>query len=198
MLGRTRSRSRLQARGSKTPAGTCSQADVFELIYTSGTTARPKAVMLCHANAQSLTILNALTAGATVVLVEEYRASRFWEQVRSHEAIVLSVVAMQLRTLLAQHERPTHGDHHVRRTFYAINVSDQEKEDFERRYGVELLNGYGLSEALTIAPVAGPGRWPSIGLPAFDREVRIVDEDGATARPHRCARSSSAAFPAEP
>jgi crotonobetaine/carnitine-CoA ligase len=69
---------------------------------------------------------------------------------------------------------------------YAINVLDAEKAEFERRFGVELINGYGLSEAMTIvtiAPVHGEKRWPSIGLPTIDRSVRVVDEDGADVAP---------------
>jgi len=86
-----------------------------------------------------------------------------------------------VRTLLAQPPAPTDRDHLVHRNFYAINVLDSEKEAFEERFGVELLNGYGLSEAMTIvtlAPVFGERRWPSIGLPTYDRQVRIVDADG--------------------
>lgn len=167
--------------------------DLAELLFTSGTTARPKAVMLTHANclsagerewralgldpadrcltalpafhvnAQTLTILSALTVGASCVLLAEYRASRFWEQVREHRATALSLVAMQVRTLLAQPPGAADRNHSVRRVMFAINVLDDEKDAFERRFGVELINGYGLSEAMTIvtiAPVHGEKRWP--------------------------------------
>jgi crotonobetaine/carnitine-CoA ligase len=186
--------------------------DVAQMIFTSGTTSRPKAVMLTHTNclrsgerasrsaatddqdrfltalpafhvnAQSMTIMSSLTVGGTCILLEEYRASIFWSQLRRHRATSVSLVAMQVRTLLAQPPREDDRQHSLRRNFYAINVLDSEKEEFERRYGVELVNGYGLSEAMTIvtvAPVFGEKRWPSIGLPAYDRVVRIVDERGA-------------------
>ncbi len=184
--------------------------DVVEMIFTSGTTARPKAVMLTHANclrsgerasrssatddtdrfltalpafhvnAQSMSILASLTVGGTLVLLEEYRATQFLSQLRRHRATSVSLVAMQLRTLLAQPPDERDRDHHLRRNFYAINVLESEKESFEARFGVELMNGYGLSEAMTIvtvAPMFGERRWPSIGLPAYDRLVRIVDEN---------------------
>jgi crotonobetaine/carnitine-CoA ligase len=88
---------------------------------------------------------------------------------------------MQARTLLAQPERETDSQHTVRRTFYALNISVAEKDRFEKRFAVELINAYGLSEAMTlvtIAPVFGPKRWPSIGLPSAGRVVRLVGEDG--------------------
>lgn len=185
--------------------------DVAEMLFTSGTTSRPKAVLLTHANAlhgglreasglamdhtdraltalpifhvnaQVLTILSSLSVGGTAIVLEEYRASKFWEQVRTHKATQVSVVAMQARTLLAQPEQETDRDHCVRRTFYAINISDDEKERFERRFGLELINGYGLSETMTLvlnSPVFGPKRWPSIGMPSSGRIVRLVDEEG--------------------
>ena len=197
--------------GHRPPDVPVGQEDVSEFIFTSGTTSRPKAVMLTHANAlrdgersyrisavetsdrlmtalplfhmnaQSFTVLSAITVGAAIVLLEEYRATKFWEQVRRHEATALSLVAMQLRTLLAQPPRESDLDHRVRRTFYALNVSNEEKTEFEQRYGLELINGYGLTETATVvtaAPVFGEKHWPSIGLPAFDREVRVVDTDG--------------------
>ena len=197
--------------GATPPDVDVTSDDLAELLFTSGTTARPKAVMLTHANclfagerewrvlgldagdrcltalpafhvnAQTLTILSALTVGASCVLLAEYSAGKFWDQVRRHRATALSLVAMQVRTLLAQPLRATDSDHSVRRVMYAINVLDDERTEFERRFGVELINGYGLSEAMTIvtiAPVHGEKRWPSIGLPALDRHVRIVDEHG--------------------
>lgn len=185
--------------------------DVVQMLFTSGTTARPKGVLLTHANAlragerssrslyldqdercltalpvfhvnaQSLTVLSALSVGGTCILLEEYRASKFLDQVRRHEATQTSVVAMQARTLLAREPRDDDAQHRLRRVFYAINITTAEKDEFERRFGVELINGYGLSEAMTlvaISPVFGPKRWPSLGLPTYDRQVRLVDLDG--------------------
>lgn len=193
------------------PRPTVESEDVVQILFTSGTTARPKGVMLTHANAlragerasrslaldatdrcltalpvfhvnaQSLTVLSSLTVGGTCILLEEYRASRFWDQIRSHRATQTSLVAMQARTLLAQPPNDDDGNHELRRVFYALNISVEDRDEFERRFAVELINGYGLSEAMTlvtVAPVFGPKRWPSIGLPTIDRYVRLVDAEG--------------------
>jgi carnitine-CoA ligase len=201
----------LLGHGAEAPRPDVGSNEVVELIFTSGTTRKPKAVMLTHSNclragldavhclwldegercltalplfhvnAQAMSVMAALTVGGTLILVEEFRASRFWAQVRSHRATQTSVVAMQLRTLLAQPPDDGDADHAVRRLFYAINVTDDEKERFEERYGVALINGYGLSEAMTLAtcaPIVGPRRWPSIGLPSPGRRVALVDDEG--------------------
>jgi crotonobetaine/carnitine-CoA ligase len=199
------------AAGTDVPDVQVSSNDLAQLIFTSGTTRKPKAVMLTHAiclrsgldavhclwldrgercltalplfhvNAQAMSLFAALTVGGTLILIEEFRASRFWRQVREHRATQTAIVAMQLRTMLAQPPDGAERAHRLRRVFYAINVNDAEKEAFEERFGVELVNGYGLSEAmtlLTIGPVAGPQRWPSIGRPSPGRRIELVDEHG--------------------
>lgn len=139
------------------------------------------ALPLFHVNAQSLCVLPALTVGATCIILEQYSAGKFWDRIRTHRATHTSIVAMQARTLLAQPPSEQDAAHELRRVNYAINIGDEEKERFEQRFGVELVNGYGLSEAMTVvtvAPTFGPKRWPSIGLPQQGREVKIADAEG--------------------
>lgn len=185
--------------------------DVLQIVYTSGTTASPKGVVLTHANAlfageqglrtflldtsdrtltclpifhvnaQAFTLLAGLAAGATCIVLESYSASKFMNQIRFHEATHLTLVSTHARTLLAQPPQPDDAKHEVRRVFYALYMSTEERDAFEDRFGMELINGYGLSEAMvlvTASPVFGPKRWPSIGLPVHDREVRLVDAHG--------------------
>jgi crotonobetaine/carnitine-CoA ligase len=128
-----------------------------------------------------MTIMAAMTVGGTAIVIEEFSASRFWDQIKRHKATQTAIVAMQLRTLIAQPEREGERDHDLRKVFYAINVSDQEKQTFEERYAVDLINGYGQSETmtlLTVSPVASPRRWPSIGLPSPGRTLLLLDEEG--------------------
>ena len=85
-----------------------SSNDLAELIFTSGTTRKPKAVMLTHANclragldavhclwlddgercltalplfhvnAQAMSLFGTLTVAGTLVVIQEFRASKLW------------------------------------------------------------------------------------------------------------------------
>ena len=183
--------------------------DPVEIIFTSGTTADPKGGVLthgnllysgwygcwetalterdrllttmpaCHSNFQLAALTPVLVAGATLVIVEKYSASRFWRQVSDHRATVAQCVAMMLRTLLVQPERDGERDHGLREMLYFLPVTDEEKAAFEERFSVRLLNTYGSTESvgwvLTDPPV-GPRRWPSVGRPGLGYEVRIAEE----------------------
>lgn len=186
--------------------------DVLQLIMTSGTTARPKAVMRTHVNClwsahrfamqarltpadRNLTALpgfhvncldqalfSSLASGATVVLLERYRATQFMTQVRRHRATVISLVPMLIRTILAQQPSPADREHSVRLAIGGLQLTREELDTFEARFGlaVPILGGYGLTEAstnVTLTVLGGDPRWPSIGLPAIDRTVMLVDED---------------------
>lgn len=193
------------------PDVTVDGGDVAQMLFTSGTTAKPKGVLhthsnllysgervsrrgvmrsddrmlmslpLYHVNGQIIGALSTLTAGATLVLAEEYDTDRFIDQIRRHQVTLTSIVNTQLRAILSRERSPTHSDNRLRDVFYSINVSDEEKAEFEDRFDTRLLNGYAFSEACGIisrAPPNGERRWPSVGRPPLDREVYVLDDDG--------------------
>jgi crotonobetaine/carnitine-CoA ligase len=201
----------LLQRSAPVPSAPVAATDPLQIMFSSGTTSRPKGVVathtnllssgrrqamsyrmdgddrlltvlpLFHASAQSTTLYAALVCGATAIFLERYSASRFWSQVRAHGTTRLTLVAMLLRTLMAQPPAETDRDHRLRSVGYATNMTEAAQAAFEERFGVRLTNAYGLTEAMTevtIAPVDGPRHWPSVGLPTMDREVRVVGEDG--------------------
>jgi crotonobetaine/carnitine-CoA ligase len=188
----------------------------LQIMFSSGTTSRPKGVVathtnmlssgrrqamsyrsepedrfltvlpLFHASAQSTTLFAALASGGAAIFLERYSASRFWGRVRAHGTTRLTLVAMLLRTLVAQPPSEDDANHQIRSIGYATNMAEEAQTIFEERFGARLTNAYGLTEAMTevtIAPVDGPRHWPSVGLPTMDRAVRIVGADGVELAP---------------
>jgi len=193
------------------PAAAVGGDAVAELMFTSGTTAAPKAVMVthanlvysghyavwqaslrgddrifttmpaCHSNFQLVALTGAIVAGATLVLCGRYSASRFWKGVRSERATVLQLTAMMVRTLLVQPPDPADAQHHVRETLYFMPLSDEDKQAFEDRFAVRLMNSYGSTESICWAvtdPPVGERRWPSVGRAGLGYEVAIMDDEG--------------------
>ncbi|MGE0304354.1 MAG: AMP-binding protein [Acidimicrobiia bacterium] len=194
-------------------ASAASAGDIAELVFTSGTTSAPKAAMITHANclhsglqkaaamgitdrdrllsalplfhvnAQSA-FFAALVAGATFVTVETYSAARYCTQLVDHGATVTSFVSTQVRTLLRQPPDESHRAHRVDRAWFALDISEAECDEFEQRFGIRLLNGYGLTEAFTSVcqtPLHSARRWPTVGLPLLGRQLRVIAPDGSEA-----------------
>lgn len=155
-----------------------SPEDVAEILFTSGTTSRPKGVELthcnmvysgiygawevsmtendrmlstmpaCHSNFQLAAMTPVLSTGATLIAIEKYSARRFWQQVRDYRATVTQCVAMMLRTLMLQPVVQDEKDHCLREVLYFLPVADEEKRAFEERFDLRLMNTYGSTESL--------------------------------------------------
>lgn len=202
-------RARVDAhRGQPAVAPGVGPESLFLLLFTSGTTGASKAVKcsqgrlaliahtatekfghvrddvdyccmpLFHGNAIMALWAPALANGATVCLTPVFSASRFLPDVRYFGATFFTYVGKALAYLMATPERPDDADNALVRGF-GTEASPDDQAQFRRRFGAELLEGYGSSEgggAVAHAPDAPPG---VLGRPAHPG-VAVVDPQTLT------------------
>jgi acyl-CoA synthetase (AMP-forming)/AMP-acid ligase II len=155
------------------------------LLFTSGSTSAPKAVVcssgrlagaglttikmfdvdrasvlyesmpLFHGNALMANVTTAVTAGATIALRRKFSASGFLPDVRRYGATYFNYVGRALSYILAVPETPQDSDNRLRLGF-GTEASALDRERFEARFDCKLLENYGSSEG-AIAIVRLPG-----------------------------------------
>lgn len=186
------------------------ESDLAVLIYTSGTTGRPKGAMLSHANllhnvescrlclhtvpgdrfavllpmfhSYMLTVgvFLPLLVGASIVLVKSLHPVRnAIQEIYSREATVLPAIPQFYRSL-AHAEIPAPLSLRVCVSGSAP-LPVQVLRDFEQRFRIPLIEGYGLSEASPVVaknPLDATRKPGSIGLPIPNVEMSVQDDTG--------------------
>lgn len=198
------------------PQSGCADASCV-FIYTSGTTGFPKGVMhsqrnvllagegfvqrmylqptdrlMCvlpmfHINALFYSLAGALAAGATLVLMPRFSASRFWHDVARHRVTEANTLAA-VTGILMRRPRDEYVAGHSLRKIYGAPFSAETHRVFRDEFNVPtLVEGYGMSEipgALN-NPFPGPHKVGSMGLPSRHpdaqvtlAQLRVVDDAG--------------------
>ncbi len=162
-----------------------SPTDEAAILYTSGTTARPKGVLVTHANylcagetvaravrltpedrhlcvlplfhgnAQYYSTMSALVAGASVALMARFSASRYFDQAIAHRCTVSSLFAAPIRMLLAQRRRPEHARNDLRAVIFAQSVTPAQLDEWEERFRAPLMQLWGMTETMG-PPIINP------------------------------------------
>lgn len=129
-----------------------------------------------------LGVMGALLTDAVFILETQFDPSQFWGQIESHDATVFLYLSRMLSVLYNLDSEP---DDHETPAELAIGHSfgfatDEEMfHNFEERFGVTVLEGYGVTEAATVATYNRPAdrKLASVGTEASHVELTIVDED---------------------
>ncbi|BBX73542.1 AMP-binding protein [Mycobacterium shinjukuense] len=177
--------------GALVPYRQVDMMDPFMMIFTSGTSGDPKAVLVSHLMpafaGRSLTERFALTphdtcyvsmplfhsnavvagwapavvSGAAIVPAK-FSATKFLEDVRRYHATYMNYVGKPLAYILATPERHDDADNPLRVAF-GNEANDKDIEAFSRRFGVHVEDGFGSTENAVIV-IREPGTPPgSIG-----------------------------------
>jgi crotonobetaine/carnitine-CoA ligase len=131
---------------------------------------------LFHSNAQVLSGYPALVAGGRVAYVERFSSSQFWQQVIDAEATIFNSIGAVSYFIWNIPPSELDRAHRVHTCFAAPAPKDIYNE-FQERFGVKFIEGYGLTET-GMATYMDPTRPPvpgSMGVANPGYEVTIVE-----------------------
>lgn len=130
-----------------------------------------------HHGAGVAVVIAAILQKLTLAMVEKFSASRFWDQCRAAKVTHIHYLGGVLPMLLKQPPRADDREHQVR-VAWGGGCPPEVWDSFAQRFGVEMREGYGLSEMITFVMVNPAGPRFSIGLPLSYFDVRLADDEG--------------------
>lgn len=193
-----------QHTGAAVPTAAVAPSTQYLLLFTSGTSGTPKAVIctqgrlagvshamvgvvglaaadvtyvsmpLFHSNALFTGWAPSVLAGAAVALRRKFSASEFIDDVRRHGATYFNYVGKPLAYVLATPRRPDDLDNPLVRGF-GNEANDADLVAFADRFGCRLIDGYGQTE--TGASIVRVPNMPSGSLGMAAPSVMVLNPD---------------------
>lgn len=124
----------------------------------------------------------ALVNGATLIILDHFSPSVFWEKVRKYKVTFFYVLGNMPVLLLKMPESPDDKNHHVR--FIGCSaIPAHLHQEMEARWGVPWYEVFGMTEtgydlSMRVEEHDKYVSTHALGRPAIDREVRIMNEAG--------------------
>jgi acyl-CoA synthetase (AMP-forming)/AMP-acid ligase II len=137
---------------------------------------------LFHVNGIVVGTLSPLLAGGRATVAGRFKTESFFDRIEQTRATYFSAVPT-IYTMLCGLPANVQPDTSSLRFAIcgAAPASVELLEQFESRYGVPIIEGYGLSEgscASTLNPLLGTRKAGTVGLPLPGQTIRLVDANG--------------------
>ncbi|WP_213089388.1 class I adenylate-forming enzyme family protein [Streptomyces flaveus] len=137
---------------------------------------------LFHVNGIVVSVLSPLLAGGRATIAGRFRAPAFFASVEAAGPTYFSAVPAIYAMLVSLPDDVRPDTSSLRRAICGAAPMPAELiARFENRFGVPVVEGYGLSEgtcASTLNPPAGPRRPGTVGLPLPGQTVAVMDAEG--------------------
>ncbi len=137
---------------------------------------------LFHVNGIVIGTLSPLLAGGRATIAGRFSPKTFFDRVEQSRATYFSAVPTIYTMLCGLPDDVKPDTSSVRFAICgAAPASVELLEQFESRYGIPIIEGYGLSEgtcASTVNPLNGKRKAGTVGLPLPGQTIRLVDPNG--------------------
>jgi acyl-CoA synthetase (AMP-forming)/AMP-acid ligase II len=138
---------------------------------------------LFHVNGIVVSVLSPLLAGGRATIAGRFKASAFFASVEAARPTYFSAVPAIYALLVSLPDEVRPDTSSLRRAICGAAPMPAELiARFENRFGVPVVEGYGLSEgtcASTLNPPAGPRKPRTVGLPLPGQTVAVMDAEGS-------------------
>jgi len=137
---------------------------------------------LFHVNGIVVGTLSPLLAGGRATIAGRFKVDTFFDRIEQSQATYFSAVPTIYTMLCGLPASVKPDTSSVRFAVCgAAPASVELLKAFESRYGIPIIEGYGLSEgscASTVNPLSGTRKAGTVGLPLPGQTIRVVDASG--------------------